>query len=93
MAASGRALIDYTARRAHAAISALGHRSGSGTDILEGDGNSEAPVTVSVALHTRGDRLVLNFAGTSPQVRGNVNCPLAVTRAAARVRAANAADR
>jgi len=83
VAASGRALIDYTARRAHAAISALGPRSGNGTDILEGDGHSETPVTVSVALHTRGDRLVLNFAGTSPQVRGNVNCPLAVTRAAA----------
>jgi len=40
-------------------------------------------VAVRVAVHTRGDTLVLNFAGTSPQVRGNVNCPLAVTRAAA----------
>jgi N-methylhydantoinase B len=83
VAASGRALIDYTARRAHAAIRALGPRAGRATDTLEGDGDSDAPVTVSVALHTQGDRLVLNFDGTSPQVRGNVNCPLAVTRAAA----------
>lgn len=83
VAASGRALIDYTARRANAAISALGSRTGVATDTLEGDGSSDAPVTVRVALQTRGDRLVLNFDGTSLQVRGNVNCPLAVTRAAA----------
>ena len=83
VAASGRALIDYTARRAHATIRALGPRAGSATDTLEGDGVTDDPVTVSVSLQLRGDRLVLNFAGTSPQVRGNVNCPLAVTRAAA----------
>ena len=29
-----------------------------------------------------GDRLVVDFAGTAPQQPGNVNCPLAVTRAA-----------
>ncbi len=81
--ASARALIDYTARRAHAAIVALGPIAGEATDTLEGDGDSETTVMVKVALHTRGDRLVINFAGTSPQVRGNVNCPLAVTRAAA----------
>ena len=83
VAASGRALIDYTARRAQATIRALGPRAGSATDTLEGDGVTDDPVTVSVSLQLRGDRLVLNFAGTSPQVRGNVNCPLAVTRAAA----------
>jgi N-methylhydantoinase B len=83
VAASGRALIDYTARRAGAAIRALGARTGRASDALEGDGLTDDPVTVAVALHTRGDRLVLDFTGTSPQVRGNVNCPLAVTRAAA----------
>ena len=29
-----------------------------------------------------GDRLVLDFAGSSPQHEGNLNCPLAVTRSA-----------
>ena len=28
-------------------------------------------------------QLVCDFTGTSPQVRGNVNCPIAVARAAA----------
>jgi N-methylhydantoinase B len=83
VARSGRALIDYTARRAESAIRALGALTGSATDTLEGDGVTDDPVTISVALRTHGDRLVLDFAGTSPQVRGNVNCPLAVTRAAA----------
>jgi N-methylhydantoinase B len=80
---SGRALIEYAERRARAAVRALGARSGSAADALEGDGMSNELVAVRVAVHTRGDTLVLDFAGTSPQVRGNVNCPLAVTRAAA----------
>ena len=83
VAASGRALIDYTARRAASTIRALGALTGRATDTLEGDGVTDDPVTITVALRTHGDRLVLDFTGTSPQVRGNVNCPLAVTRAAA----------
>jgi len=81
--ASGRALIEYAERRARAAVRALGARSGAAADALEGDGMSSDLVAVRVSVHTRGDKLVLDFAGTSPQVRGNVNCPLAVTRAAA----------
>ena len=80
---SGRALIDYAERRARAAVRALGARSGAAVDVLEGDGVSSEPVAVHVAVRTRGDTLVLDFAGTSSQVRGNVNCPLAVTHAAA----------
>jgi len=83
VAASGRALIDYATRRAEASIRSLGSLAGSAIDSLEGDGITDDPVMISVALHTRGDRLVLDFTGTSRQVPGNVNCPLAVTRAAA----------
>jgi N-methylhydantoinase B len=83
VAASGHALIEYTTRRTEAAIRSLGSLSGRAIDSLEGDGLSDDPVMISVALHTRGDRLVLDFTGTSRQVPGNVNCPLAVTRAAA----------
>jgi N-methylhydantoinase B len=51
--------------------------------VLEGDGVNDDDVTIIVEVTTPGARLRLDFAGTSPQVRGNVNCPLAVTRAAA----------
>jgi N-methylhydantoinase B len=81
--AAGEALLDYTERRARAAVAALGTRRGRAVDVLEGDGVTEADVTVAVEVSARDGRLCFDFTGTSPQVRGNVNCPLAVTRAAA----------
>jgi N-methylhydantoinase B len=81
--AAGSALLQYTERRARAAISALGPRRGRAVDRLEGDGVTDADITVAVAIEIRGDTLHLDFTGTSPAVAGNVNCPIAVTRAAA----------
>jgi N-methylhydantoinase B len=40
-------------------------------------------VPLRVALAVRDGALHLDFAGTSPMVAGNVNCPIQVTRAAA----------
>ena len=83
VAAAGEALLDYTERRALAAIAALGDRRGRAEDLLESDGagSDAVPVVVEVSVHD--GRLRFDFAGTSPQTRGNVNCPLSVTRAAA----------
>lgn len=77
------ALLDYTERRARARIAQLGPVSGRAADALEGDGVTEDDVVVSVAATVRGETLSLDFTGTSPMVRGNVNCPAAVVRAAA----------
>jgi N-methylhydantoinase B len=77
------ALLDYSARRATAKLTELGHVSGRAEDILEGDGVTEDPVPLAVHLTIDGGALRLDFTGTSPRVRGNVNCPIAVTRAAA----------
>jgi N-methylhydantoinase B len=76
------ALLDYTERRARSRIAQMDGVRGSATDALEGDGVSEEPVRVCVALEALGDRLRFDFTGTSPIVRGNVNCPFAVARAA-----------
>ena len=81
--AAGSALLEYTERRARAAISALGNRRGRAVDRLEGDGVNDRDIPVVVAAEVRGDTLHLDFTGTSPAVPGNVNCPIAVTRAAA----------
>ena len=81
--ASGSALLLYTERRARAAIAALGKRRGRAEDKLEGDGVNDRDIPVVVTLDIRGDTLHLDFTGTSPAVPGNVNCPIAVTRAAA----------
>ena len=77
------ALLDYAERRASARLLAIGRAEGRAEDILEGDGVSDAPVPLAVKLTIDRGTLHLDFAGTSPRVRGNVNCPLAVTRAAA----------
>ena len=42
-------------------------------DHLEGDGFTEDPIKLKVAIHTKGDRMVFDWTGTDPQVRGPVN--------------------
>ena len=77
------ALLEYTTRRALARIAELGDIQGAATDALEGDGVDDADVVVAVRAMTRAGKLRLDFTGTAPAVRGNVNCPRSVTRAAA----------
>ncbi len=76
------ALLDYTERRARARVTQLEGVRGTARDMLEGDGVTEDDIAVVVALEALGDRLRIDFTGTSPAVAGNVNCPVAVTRAA-----------
>ena len=76
-------LLDYAERRAVARLAALEGARGRAEDALEGDGVSDAEVPLRVALAVSEGRLHLDFAGTAPMVRGNVNCPIQVTRAAA----------
>jgi N-methylhydantoinase B len=49
---------------------------------LEGDGVSTDDIPIRVEVTIAGDRMRIDFAGTSPAVAGNVNCPLSVTRSA-----------
>ena len=81
--AAGEALIAYTERRARAAIATIGERHGRAEDALEGDGVTTDPVPVVVEVSVADGKLRFDLTGTAPQVKGNVNCPLAVTRAAA----------
>ncbi len=83
LAAVTAGLLDYAERRAKTRLVALEGRTGVAEDALEGDGVSEGEVPLRVTLTVREGRLFLDFAGTSPMVRGNVNCPIQVTRAAA----------
>ncbi len=83
MEAAANSLLDYTERRARAAIDAMGDIRGRATDALEGDGVTDTDVPIVVSVHTEQGRLIIDFTGTSPMVPGNVNCPLAVARAAA----------
>jgi N-methylhydantoinase B len=72
-------ILDYAERRTRAALEGLPDGESSAEDVLEGlDG--DIPLRVKATL--RGDSLELDFEGSAKQVRGNLNCPLSVTKAA-----------
>jgi len=74
------AVLDHAERRSRAAIAALTDGTYEAGDELEGaDGE---PIPLRVRVEIAGDRLDVDFAGSAPQVDGNLNCPLPVTRAA-----------
>jgi len=83
LVAASDALLAYAERRVRSRLDALEGRRGTAVDRLEGDGITDDDVVVRVALAVQGCALHLDFTGSSPQVVGNVNCPAAVTRAAA----------
>ena len=83
LAAACDALLEYAERRVRTLLMAMEGRSGRATDRLEGDGVTDADIPVVVSLAVRDGVLLLDFTGSAPQVAGNVNCPAAVTRAAA----------
>jgi N-methylhydantoinase B/oxoprolinase/acetone carboxylase alpha subunit len=51
-------------------------------DYLDDDGITDEPVRIAVEVRIRGGRAVVNFSGSSPQVKGGVNANFAVTASA-----------
>lgn len=52
------------------------------SDVMDGDGVSEKPVPIHVEIRVSRQQISVDFAGTSPQVSGNINCPISVAAAA-----------
>jgi N-methylhydantoinase B len=75
-------ILDYAERRTRAALERLPDGRYEAKDVLEDDGRG-TDVTLHVAAVVEGDGLTLDFAGTDPQVPGNLNCPVSVTKSAA----------
>ncbi len=76
------ALVDYAERRTRAALEAMPDGTWEASESLEGDGVTEDAIPIRVRVTVEGSDLHVDFTGTSAAVRGNVNCPLAVTRSA-----------
>jgi N-methylhydantoinase B len=76
------ALQDYARRRMVAAIRRIPPGRHRFEDALDDDGISSRPVRIRAAVERRGGRVRVDFAGTDPQVAGNVNCVAAVTLSA-----------
>mgnify|MGYP005842237079 CR=1 FL=1 len=75
-------LLDYSEARIRAALRAIPDGTYNGVDWVDDDGVSSDPIRLQVNIHKRGDEVVVDFEGTSEQVRGNINCPLATVHAA-----------
>ncbi|MCZ6501142.1 MAG: hydantoinase B/oxoprolinase family protein [Gammaproteobacteria bacterium] len=52
------------------------------SDLMDDDGYGTQDVKINVTIDIEDDRIKVDFEGTSPQVKGNINCPLSVAAAA-----------
>jgi N-methylhydantoinase B len=75
-------VISYTERRTREVIRDLPDGEYRAEDFMEGDGTADEDIPIRVKVRIKNDSMSIDFSGTSPAVRGNVNCPLAVTRSA-----------
>ena len=79
VAAAMDELLAYSERVVRTAISGLPQGRYEASDELETNGGR---LEIRAAVTIAGDGIDIDFAGTSPQHVGNLNCPLAVTRSA-----------
>jgi len=79
VAAAMAELLAYSERRVRAGIAALPDGRFQATDVLE---SPEGELELRAAVTVAGETVEVDFAGTTPQHGGNLNCPLSVTRSA-----------
>jgi N-methylhydantoinase B len=78
-------VLDYSERLMRAALLDLPDGDGDFEDFCDGDGipdddaGNDARFRIRLSVKKTGDRLIADFAGTDPQVKGPMNAPLSVT--------------
>jgi N-methylhydantoinase B len=75
-------LNDYGERLARAALARLPAGCYRYEDLMDDDGQGTLDIPIRVAMTVGPAGVHLDFAGTAPQVPGNINCPLSVAAAA-----------
>ena len=81
IAGAGR-LIEYSERRLRAEVADLPDGAYAAEMEVEDDGVSRSPFSVRVRVVIRGDEVIADFTGSSPQVRGPMNCTFVVALSA-----------
>jgi N-methylhydantoinase B len=77
-------VLNYAERRTRACIAAFPDGTYAAADVLEDDrGAEQRDARIAVAVTVSGEEIVIDFTGTDAQTRGNLNCPLSVTKSAA----------
>jgi N-methylhydantoinase B len=75
-------LIDYGEALTRQAITAWSDGDYEFTDYIDGDGFTVEPIPIHCRITVAGDHLHVNFAGSSPQVRGAINSTLSFVKSA-----------
>src|SRR5207247_149387 len=80
--AAGPAILAYAERRMRKQLAELPAGEYSGEDQLDDDGSVDEPVPVRVKVTIRDGEMTLDFAGSAPQRRGNINAVAPMTHSA-----------
>jgi N-methylhydantoinase B len=75
-------VIFYAEKRAREAIRNLPDGERLAEDFMEGDGQTDDDLPIKATVTVEGDSMKIDFTGTAEAARGNINCPLPVTRSA-----------
>ena len=76
------ALNDYAERMAQDALKDIQVGVYDYSDVMDDDGQGNLNIVIKAAIKVSRTRIKVDFAGTSGQVKGNINCPLSVAAAA-----------
>ncbi len=80
--ASLAALNNYAERLARDALSTLENGEYEFTDVMDDDGLGHYDIVIKARIRIDQGNVEVDFNGTAPQVKGNINCPLSVAAAA-----------
>lgn len=75
------ALNDYGCRLASQMLAELPNGEFEFEDFLDDDGQGSSHIPIRATISISEDEFLVDFKGTAPQVRGNLNCPISVTAA------------
>ena len=75
-------VISYAEKRTREAVRELPDGEYSAEDVMEGDGIVDEDIQIKATVTIEEGSMSIDFSGTAEAVRGNVNCPLPVTRSA-----------
>ena len=70
---------DYSERRVRAAIAQAPKGTFYGEDAIDDDGLSDDPLVIKAKVTIADDSVEIDFEGTCPQVKRNLNCPYSST--------------
>ncbi|MDF1721397.1 MAG: hydantoinase B/oxoprolinase family protein [Minwuia sp.] len=76
-------MLDYAERRMRAALQAVPDGTYYGEDFLDDDGRGSGPLKIAAKVTVSGSDIAVDFAGSSDQVKVNINSPFASTVGAA----------